>query len=65
MTTQRESDLFITRMITDRIGRHEALLPITHKNNSFREKENSQVMKEKENLHENTDKVGVNSFMSL
>ena len=25
---QRESDLFITSMITDRIGRHGALLPI-------------------------------------
>ena len=26
------SDLFITSMITDRIGRHEVLLPTTHKN---------------------------------
>ena len=31
-TAQRESDLFITSMITDRIGRHEVLLPINHKN---------------------------------
>ena len=29
------SDLFITSMITDRIGRHEALLPIYHKNYNF------------------------------
>jgi len=26
-------------MITDRIGRHEVLLPINHKNTNFREKE--------------------------
>ena len=33
-TAQRESDLFITSMITDRIGRHEVLftVPINHKN---------------------------------
>ena len=30
-------------MITDRIGRHEVLLPINHKNYNFREKKNSQV----------------------
>ena len=47
----RESDLFFTSMITDRIGRHEVLLPINHKNYNFREKKNSQVMKERENLH--------------
>jgi len=34
-------------MITDRIGRHEVLIPINHKNYNFREK-NSQVMKERE-----------------
>ena len=28
MTAKRESDLIITSMITDRIGRHEVLLPI-------------------------------------
>jgi len=50
-TAQRESDLFITSMITDRIGRHEVLLTINHENHSFREKKNSQVMKERENLH--------------
>ena len=49
-TAQRESDLLITSMITDRIGRHEVLLPIYHKNYNFREK-NSQVMKESENSH--------------
>ena len=46
-----ESDFVITRMITDQIGRHEVLLPINHENNNFREKKNSQVMKERENLH--------------
>ena len=35
-------------MITDRIGRHKVLLPINHKNYNFREKKNSQVMKERE-----------------
>ena len=35
----RSSDLFITSMITDRIGRHEVLLPINHKNYNFRGKE--------------------------
>ena len=29
-TVKRESDLSITSMITDRIGRHEVLLPINH-----------------------------------
>ena len=48
---QRESDLFITSMITDRIGRHEVLLSINHKNYNFQEEKNSQVMKERENLH--------------
>ena len=42
--------LLIMSMITDRIGRHEVLLPINHKNNNFREKKNSQVMKERENF---------------
>ena len=42
-----KSDNKITSMITDRIGRHEILLPINHKNYNFREK-NSQVMKERE-----------------
>ena len=47
MTAQRESDLFITSMITDRIGQHEVLLPINHINYNFPEK-NNQVMKERE-----------------
>ena len=38
-----ESDLFITSMITDRIGRHEVLLPIHHKNYNFLEKKNSKL----------------------
>ena len=52
-TAWRESDLFITSMITDRIGRHEVLLPINHKNCNFQEKNNSQaiIMKEREHLH--------------
>ena len=48
---QRELDLFIMSMITDQIGRHKVLLPIKHKNYKFREENNSQVMKERENLH--------------
>ena len=32
-------------------GRHEVLLPINHNNYTFREKNNNQVMKERENLH--------------
>ena len=45
-TAQRESDLFTTRMITDRIGRNKVLLPINYKNYNFRE-EKSQVMKDR------------------
>ena len=59
------NDSVITSMITDRIGRHEVLIPINHKDYNFREKKNSQVMKERENLHQNTNKGGVNCFMSL
>ena len=51
---KRESDLFVTGMITDRIGRHEVLLPISHKSYNFRGKRNSQVMKERVNLHYKT-----------
>ena len=40
-----ESDLFITSMITDRIGRHEVLLPINHKNYNFREKKKAKLWK--------------------
>jgi len=46
-TAQRESYLFITSMITDRIGRHEVLLPINHKNYNFREEKNTRYEKEK------------------
>ena len=38
------SDLFITSMITDGIGRHSVLLPINHKNYNFQEKKSSQVV---------------------
>ena len=41
-------DLFLTSMITDRIGRHEE---INRKNYNFREKKNSQAIKERKNLH--------------
>ena len=37
--------------VRDAIGRHEVLLPINHQNYNFREKKNSQVMEENENLH--------------
>ena len=50
-TAQRESDSFVSSMITDRIGRSEVLLPINHKNYNFREKRKSQVIREKKNLH--------------
>ena len=39
--SQWESDLFITSLITDGIGRHEILLPTNHRNCNFREKEKS------------------------
>jgi len=37
-------------MITDRIGQHEVLLPINHKNYNFREKNNTKVRKGKINI---------------
>ena len=49
MTAKRESDLLITSMITDGIGRHKVPLPINHKNYNFREKKN-QVTQKGENL---------------
>ena len=42
---------YSTCMITDRFGQQKVLLPINHKSYNFREKKNSQVMKERENLH--------------
>ena len=39
---QRTSDLFITSMIRDRVGRHEVLSPINHQNYNFWEKKNIQ-----------------------
>ena len=60
MAKSDSCDLFITSMITDRIGRHEFLLPINHKKYNFREKKNSQVMRERENSHQKTDKGNVN-----
>ena len=37
-TVKWESDLLITTMFTDRIGRHEVLLQINHNNYNFRQK---------------------------
>lgn len=51
VTGKRESDLFITGVITDRIGRNELLLPSNPKIINSREQKNSQVMKERENLN--------------
>ena len=44
-------------MITRRVGRYKVLLPINLNHYHFREKENSQVMKERKNLHQKTDVV--------
>ena len=45
--------MFITRMITDRIGRHEVLSPTDHRNYNFLEKKRitGPVVKERENLN--------------
>ena len=43
-----------------RIRRNEVLLPINHKKYNFREKKNSQVMKERENLHKKLTRGDVN-----
>ena len=43
MTVQRECDLFIKSVITDRIGRHKVLLLINHKNYNLQEKKKSHV----------------------
>ena len=44
-TAQRESDLFITSMITVQIGRHKVLLPINYRYYNFKEKKNTKVWK--------------------
>ena len=46
-------------MITDRMGQHKILLLINHKKYNFWENKNSQVMKERENLHQKMDKGGI------
>ena len=53
--------MFITRMITDRIGRLEVLSPTDHRNYNFLEKKRitGPVVKERENLNYKTDKGGV------
>ena len=45
MTAKRESDLSITSMITDRIGRYEVLLPVNHSDYSFRKIEKKNQMR--------------------
>ena len=41
MTVKQESDLSITCMITDRIGRHKVLLAINHNHYNFQKKSTS------------------------
>ena len=36
---KRESDLLMTSMVTDQIGRHNVLLPINHNHYNFRKTE--------------------------
>ena len=62
--SQRESDLFITSMITDRIGRHEVQLPINHKNYNFQEKKIAKLCKNRK-FTLKTDKGCINCLMSL
>ena len=50
-TSDNKIYMFISTMITDQIGRRKVLFPINHKNYDFREKMNSQVMKERGILH--------------
>lgn len=54
-----ETTSLIIRAITDQIGRHKVSLSINHKNHNFQEKK-SQDMKERENVHSDTDKGDVN-----
>ena len=42
-TVKRESDSLIMSMITDRIARHEVLLPINHNQYNFRKKNTSRA----------------------
>ena len=46
-TAQRESDLFITGMITDPIGQHEVLSSFNHKNDNFPKRKKEQPGYEK------------------
>ena len=50
-------------MITDWIGQHKVLLLINHKKYNFQENKNSQVMKERENLHQKMDKGGITTVI--
>ena len=50
-TAQKESDLIITSMITDRNERHEVLLPVNHKITISVKRKNSQVAKERRHLY--------------
>ena len=49
-TAKRESDLSITSVITDRIGRHEVLLPINHNHYNFGETSPVETMSKAKNL---------------
>ena len=59
MIAQRESDLFITSMITDQIGRHEVLLPINHINYNSRGKKNRKKNSQKILHFEENPNLGV------
>ena len=45
-----EAEYDLRPLIKDQIGRNKVLLPVNHKNYNFQET-NSQVMKQRENLH--------------
>ena len=52
-TSDNKIGFTIMGVITDRIGRHEVLLSINHKN--YREKKNSQIVKRTEIKPQKTD----------
>ena len=43
--------MFITSMITDRLGRHEVLLPINHKNITISEKKGIAKLRKKGKIY--------------
>ena len=44
-TSKRDSDLLIMSMTTDRIGRHEVILPINQNYNKIREKKQALLIR--------------------